>query len=313
MNNLDLMKQRLNYQGGNQGQRMIKDKYKTFQKSLLYSYQAADVEKVGDTTSWKALINPDKTKFDYDNKILSIDYASGYKVGDVFKWIGTNTYWLIYLQALDEDAYFRSEIRRCKHQIKWVDDSMLKSTWAYVKGPIETTINFIQKNNISLDVPNWSIELYVANNEDTKKLFKRYNRFMLNGITWEVQVVDGISAEGILQVNAKEYFTNPTLDNKEQDLVDAFKVVPVVPQTPTQDSIKGEIFIKPLIKYRYTGKDVVKWFIKENNRPIKFSTTNNKDEIEIEWANSLSGQFTLCFEDIAGNTYERVIVVESLF
>jgi hypothetical protein len=30
------------------------------------------------------LINPDKNKMDYDDKIISIDYASGYKAGDIF-------------------------------------------------------------------------------------------------------------------------------------------------------------------------------------------------------------------------------------
>jgi hypothetical protein len=45
----------------------------------------------------RALINPDKTKMDYDDKIISIDYNSDFKSGDVFEWVGTNTYWLIYL------------------------------------------------------------------------------------------------------------------------------------------------------------------------------------------------------------------------
>jgi hypothetical protein len=35
MDNLELMRKRL---GGNQEERMIRDKYKTFQKALLYSY-----------------------------------------------------------------------------------------------------------------------------------------------------------------------------------------------------------------------------------------------------------------------------------
>jgi hypothetical protein len=30
MNNLEMMRKRLNYEGGNQEERMIKDKYKTF-------------------------------------------------------------------------------------------------------------------------------------------------------------------------------------------------------------------------------------------------------------------------------------------
>ena len=108
MNNLEMMRKRLKYQGGNQEERMIKDKYRTFQKALLYSYQAAKVQKEDEDTIRKCLINPDKNKQDYDDKILSIDYAFGYKPGDIFEWVGTNTKWLIFLRELTEDAYFRA-------------------------------------------------------------------------------------------------------------------------------------------------------------------------------------------------------------
>jgi hypothetical protein len=38
---------------------------------------------------YRALINPDKVKQDYDDKILSIDYKYNYQLGDVFCWVGT--------------------------------------------------------------------------------------------------------------------------------------------------------------------------------------------------------------------------------
>jgi len=41
MSSLELLKQRLQYQGGNQEQRFINDKLKGLKKALLYSYQAA--------------------------------------------------------------------------------------------------------------------------------------------------------------------------------------------------------------------------------------------------------------------------------
>ena len=53
----------------------------------------------------RALINPDKVKQDYDDKMVSIDYEHGYEPGDVFEWKKTNTYWLIYTQEITEDAY----------------------------------------------------------------------------------------------------------------------------------------------------------------------------------------------------------------
>ena len=44
MDNLELMRARLDYQGGSQENRMIKDKYRTFLKALKYSYQAANIK-----------------------------------------------------------------------------------------------------------------------------------------------------------------------------------------------------------------------------------------------------------------------------
>jgi len=93
---------------------MIFDKRRTLDRVLKYSYQACDIRKVQcddneDNTLYpnihaldehpicRALINIDRTKVDYDDKMLSVHYEENYHPGDVFEWIGTNTYWLIYL------------------------------------------------------------------------------------------------------------------------------------------------------------------------------------------------------------------------
>jgi len=36
------------------------------------------------------------------------------KPGDVFVQKENNEHWLVFLQSLDEKAYFRSEIRKCE-------------------------------------------------------------------------------------------------------------------------------------------------------------------------------------------------------
>ena len=95
---------RLNHQGGSlQQDRMIADKRRSLQRALYYSYQGADVKKIvdnGEADIVRALINPNKLKQDYDDKIISIFYDHNYGTGDVFEWVGTNTHWLIYLQDL---------------------------------------------------------------------------------------------------------------------------------------------------------------------------------------------------------------------
>lgn len=315
--NFDLMNNRLYYRGGDQDKRMIKDKLHAFHMALLYSYQAAEIQKLDDEyTYYRVLINPDKNKPDYDDKILSVDYKYGFAAGDVFKWVGTDTYWLIYLQEHTEDAYFRSEIRRCRYKIGWLVDGELKSTYAYVRGPVETKVDYIQKGGISVDNPNWSLNIYVPRNEDNLAKFKRYDKFMLDGTTWEIQAVDRISTDGIIQVVALEYFTNPTLDNKDINLNDAFIITPVVEneegeKVPIKDlvsEITGETFIMPSEEYEYTcGDNSGTWSIKEKNRPVKI--VGNK----VTWTKLTSGQFTLVYTSTDGEPVEKVIVAESLF
>ena len=313
MNNLEMMRKRLEYEGGNQEGRMIKDKYNTFKKALSYSYQAASVCKLGEESVRKALINPDKNKQDYDDKILSIDHAFGYNPGDVFLWVGTNTYWLVYLRELTEDAYFRAEIRRCKYQIQWINEEKeLTNTWAYIRGPVETKINFIQKNGLNVDTPNWTLELYVPATEENIAKFKdRYATFMFDGKSWEVQVTDAVSIEGVLQVIALEHYVNETLDNIEEGIEDYFEVVPVLPETGTEHMILGNTFIKPLFSEDYSAEvPGGEWSILEPNRPITLS--RNGDILKLTWTSMTSGQFTLQYI-VNDEIYQKVIAVESLF
>jgi hypothetical protein len=96
---------------------MIRDKRRSLDRAVWHSYQGAQVvdTSASDQTPARALINPNKLKADYDDKIISIGYEYGFKPGTVFEWLGTKTYWLIYLQDLTELAYFRGDIRKCSY------------------------------------------------------------------------------------------------------------------------------------------------------------------------------------------------------
>ncbi len=209
IDNANLMASELTQRGGlPQQERMVKDKRKSLDKATLYSYQAVRVKKIQDknlsrhgfegSSAARALINPDKRKFDYDDKILSIGFEHGFEVGDVFEWERTNSYWLITLQDLDEIAYFRAEIRRADYEINWLDeDGNEWRSFAAVRGPVETKINFIQKHQISVDEPNYSLHVYLPKNEHTMKQFKRYSKFYLkdaespdDNTCWRVEATD---------------------------------------------------------------------------------------------------------------------------
>lgn len=327
--------QRLHIHGGfDQQSRMVHDKKRTLDRVLNFSYQGANVRKihskdVGPNKDWtkltphpmvRALINPDKTKMDYDDKIISIPYETGFKVGDVFEWCGTDSHWLIYLQDMNEIAYFRGEIRKCSYEISWEDENGMHSTYAAIRGPVETKIDYIQKHQISVDNPNYSLHILMPRTEATLKQFQRYSKFYLQkpesgapNVCWRVEAVDWISTPGILEINAVEYYANETEDDVENGIVGAFIAEPENPNEGNEDAdrIEGETFIKPhgVYYYTYHGLGTSKWRIDTANLPLTISV-NPKDnrQLQLRWEKSHSGQF-----DITYGKVTKTIVVESLF
>ena len=308
---------RIAHHGGNlQQDRMIADKLRSLDRAVWYSYQGADVKKTDSTADHtvKALINPNKLKQDYDDKIISIRFDHEFTTGDVFEWVGTNTFWLIYLQDLTELAYFRGDIRKCSHEIAWEDEDGLHKTYAAIRGPVETKINFIQKHGISVDTPNYSLNILMPKTKSAVKYFQRYNKFYLQGdkdynICWRVESADWLSMPGILEINAVEYYANEIEDDLEQGVVGGLIAEPTNPNTKfVEDTIIGETFIKPKKLYEYTYKGNLEgiWSI-EKGVPVKLE--QNGKTVTLKWFDTYSGQFDLYYAGL----YKKTIVVESLF
>ena len=306
---------RMRQAGGNrQQERMIKDKRRSLDHAVWNSYQAAEVVKTDatDRKPVRALINPNKLKADYDDKIISVGYEYNFQVGTVFEWLGTKTYWLVYLQDLTELAYFRGDIRKCTYQIAWEDEDGLHSTYAAIRGPVETKINFIQKHGISVDTPNHSLSILMPKNEDTLNYFKRYKKFYLQGdnTCWRVEATDWISTPGILEVVAVEYYANETEDDIDNGIVGG--LIPIVqdPNPSEADIIVGNTFIKVKGTYdfEFTGSAVSSWNI-DKKYPVQFKVDkDNPKKISLAWVASYSGQFELTY-----GPYKKTIIVESLF
>ena len=313
MNNMINMRNRLNFRGGAaQQNRMIKDKRYALDHAVYFSYQGAEVKKQGEEKVVRALINPNKVKQDYDDKIISIGYEHNFKPGAIFEWCNTGTYWLIYLQDLTELAYFKGDIRRCSYEINWIDENgVAHSTYAAVRGPVETKIDYIQKNGISIDTPNHSLHLMMPKTKEALEYFRRYSKFYLQGLSegdenicWRVEAKDSISMPNILTIDAVEYYSNPDEDDLEEGIVGGLVVKPV---EPVASKIDGEQFIKPKLTYTYTytGDNISNWYI-DPKYPIEATVKDNT--ISLKWTKTYSGQFVLKNGDC-----ELTIVVESLF
>ena len=310
LNGLDLMKTRLQNNGGSlQQDRMIKDKRRTLDRVVLYSYQGAQVQRPGDLLSAPALINPNQVKQDYDDKVISIGYEYGYRPGDVFDWLNTGTKWLIYLQDLTELAYFKGDIRRCSYEISWEDEEgEVYTTYAAIRGPQENSINSIQKNNFSMDLPNYTLNLLLPNNSENLKQFQRYTKFYLRGldnpdsrICWRVEAIDTISTPGIMEIYAGEYYANEIEDDIDKGIVGGLINEEVV------SDIVGDTFIKPkkLFDFEYIGQEDAVW---EYDSTLPMEVKIQDKTISIIWLTNYGGQFVLKY-----GTAEKTVVVDSLF
>ena len=335
-NSNEMAKQLMMRGGFPQQERMVRDKRKSLDKATLYSYQACRIRKVQDkelsnidytnSTPVRALINPNKTKFDYDDKVLSIGFEYEFEVGDVFEWVRTNSYWLITLQDLDEIAYFRGDIRRCDYEINWLDDEGNEQhTFAAIRGPVETKINFIQKHQISVDEPNYSLHILMPRNEKTMKAFQRYSKFYLktadspdNNICWRVEATDSISTKGILEITAVEYYANKDEDDVEKGLVKA-NIKKIEPEENEGTKIIGETFIKPKteVEFYINSMRPGTWRTDKVKGTVTLEPYVNEDgyqAVKLKWNTAYSGQFELIFKNNHSNIeYSKVIVVESLF
>lgn len=317
MSELDNLSIRLRYAGGGKADdRMQKDKLRTLKKALLYSYQAETIV-LEDGREFRALINPDKLKNDYDNKILSIPFKdiclnaeklgipttyaeepTNIQVGDVFQWKETETYWIVYLKYLEESAYFRGEIRQCTGVIT-IDG---KDYRAYVRGPVETAIRWNQKSNTVWNDLNYSKIAYVGEDELTSKL-KRFDIVKMDGDNYQVQVVNKDTAsDGILIVYLKEYFTNTI---EEENLIEEDNDMD---EDIIVSSIQGKSTVKP---YDITSYSIDiqggEWSLSNNKAKI-LSVEDN--QITIEIITGKAGTVDLTYEK-SGIQYILPIVIES--
>lgn len=197
---------RLNYNGGNQLERIKKNKLRSLQAALKNTYTARQI-KTPNKGIWYGLININQSglKSDYDRKTLSIEYDSGLEAGDVFEVLDDHTHWMVYLPDLVETAYLHSEIVRCRYYIE-IDD---ETYWIYFQGPTETDLRWYIKSGLNFNELNLSGTIYIKRDKKTEDFFHRFTKLKLDGHMWEVQVTDRITVPGIIELEVQEYYDNP--------------------------------------------------------------------------------------------------------
>ena len=394
---LDNMQKRLNAFGGtDQWTRMRQDKLRGLKKALLYSYQAAVVQKYDvtkeslatnliaiitilqdkgelsdnqlnilkevesqyhfDTTDkdsslyinnlqnivdslttaepyFRCLINHDKLKVAYEDKIISIPFfeppigevdpqETNFHNGTVFKWIHGNkeewtpdTYWIVYMQYSEETAYFRAEIRKADEEIEivTVDEEGNENPVTYrgwMTGPNETTTLWNVKKGVVWNDMNYTKLLYITKDENTSAFFERFDRVIINGQPWEVQAYNESYSTsknagtdtGIIRVALKETYTNASeFVKNELAAAQAETSQPQVNPDQTNRRISGPTSVRPFDVCTYTavgfGDDVstLHWTLSNSSlaRFIEASDDNKTVTIEIITGKSNSEGFDI--------------------
>lgn len=208
--------------------------------SLQYINQLNEIINTLTSSSekFRCLINHDKLKVDYEDKIISIPFEdcpidsqqiveTGFHNGTVFKWVHGNkeewtpdTYWIVYMQYSEETAYFRAEIRKADEQIQiiTVDEEGNQQSFLYrgwMTGPNETSILWNVKKNVVWNDMNYTKLLYITKDESTSTFFQRFDRVIIDGKPWQIQAYNqnystnktGQVDSGIIRVALKETYT----------------------------------------------------------------------------------------------------------
>lgn len=226
------------------------------------------------------------------------DEEIGLKEGDVIYWKENDSHWIVYLKRLEETAYFRADIRRCRYELILGNGSKY---WVYVRGPVEQSILWTQVSGNYFNKLNYTLVLYVTQNEETLKYFNRFKKVMINGQPWEVQAVDSISTPGIIEMTLKETYNNTIEQNIEKAVKEATKVKEIPEQEVDTPYIYGlsEVYPYDVQKYEiknYNGTAGT-WSIKNMSRKRMAKVLELMEGgVELSIITGKSGTLTLIYE-----------------
>ena len=299
MSALDRMKQRLMYDGGpTQDDRNVKGKWYSFRAACGNSYQAEWI--TFNEQKCRCLINPDKLKEDYDQKVISIDFKYGMQNGDTFYWDRSKHHWLVYLQDYNEEAYFRASIRRCDYEI----DVNGHKYWIYLRGPVETAIIWRQKHQIEFNELNYSLLFYIKKNEETLEFFERFKKIKFDGHNWRVATTDKYSQDGIIEVYLEEYYDN--------EMEDAMIEPVVIEPDKMHPYIDGPQTVRPYdnnISYSIVGGISNGAFVVNSNK-VKI-TEMNDTSCKIEILTGKSDSFILSYKRENEDDINLEVIIKS--
>lgn len=320
MSGLENLKKRLDYQGGSSVEsRMEKNRERTLKRALFNSYQAETIV-LPDQREFKCAINKSKLTEDYDIKTFCIPYEdiclnakkngktsqnlqfTNVYAGEVIHWKETDTDWIIYLQSIQETAYFRSLIKRCRYDID-VEGTKYK---VYVKGPTVSSIDWNIKSVIYNDL-NYDLQMTITKDERTEAFFHRHTKVKLLDKNWKVAATDSVSTEGVIDVYLDEDYSNSIEDAIKEE--EKEKVTPQETLPDYTPVIEGDFDVYPYSQHIQTIKNLEggTWSL----NVTKKAEIGQQDEhsVTVNVLTGRSGFFDLIYTKPNGDTVTQRITI----
>ena len=331
----------------------IEEKYPELQEQDRYSQEyLKSLQDLAATQTeaepyFRCLINHDKLKVDYEDKIISIPFEENsvtidptldnddlletdFHNGTVFKWVHGNkeewtpdTYWIVYMQYSEETAYFRAEIRKADQEIEIivVDGDGNESTKVYrgwMTGPNETSTLWNVKHGIVWNDMNYTKQLYITKDEDTAVFFQRFDRVIINGQPWEIQAYNenyGTNSSnpnsGIIRVALKETYTTTDEVLKQQKQEKDERAAAAVSTIIGPDVVAPFDFATFTIENPVDGESWSVESVENSSKPlselIRYSIEDNKLKIEVIASKSFKQGFNIKYGDLI-----KHIIIKSL-
>ena len=192
---------------------------------------------------------------------------------------------MVYLVNLEETAYFRAEIRRCKQ----TTEINGKTYWIYFRGPVETSIPWNSKSEIIWNDINHTATIYITKDENTSAYIQRFAKIKIDNKVWEVQATDPYCAEGIIEATIKETFQNE------------FEEVGITPPQEPEPEISTGLIKGPLTVdafgtaiYTISGYSGV-WKISDKKKADFDMSKTDKNTATIDILSGRKGKFILSY------------------
>jgi len=250
---------RLNYHGGSVRQdRMVRDKLWSLKSAMRSSYHRATAI-LSDGCEFNCLLNPSKLNADVDYKEISIPFKDvclnmpimgkasenemdiPLKCGDIFTWKETCTDWLVYVQRIDEIAYFRAGCYKCNIEVEFngytqkghiIGPGQRLQDWRYARDTMWLNINY-------------DAVLLLPKTPEVLEYLKRFDKVKTaEDQQWEVQARN-MMLEGIIEIALKEDYINTAADAQRID-------PDPEPPMPGEAYIDGPLYVDCFEKYTYT-------------------------------------------------------------